>query len=296
MGARDKGTPEARARTAAANGAAQDEADQAKAEATRAAAAEAAQQADAAQQDAAENSAFEATILEKMEQFGLAVEQAQARAEAAEARAEAAEARAATIAAIDDTAAEGPSADVLERLTTALERLGTTAPSVGAFRPGESAQEVEQSLEGTVSNDPPLLDGQERVDPVTFISKGPNFVLVHKSRHRSTSSNGEVNVTQGVSYDFAPSGSFTTDNPRAIEYLRGRPSFNVEYWELGNEPGAAPAPDLVIDAIMAAALELDDDALAEIERNELAGHGREVVLTQIRSARRRVQGVTAGRE
>jgi hypothetical protein len=125
--------------------------------------------------------------------------------------------------------------------------------------------------------------------PVVFISKGKNFSAVRVPARRG-SENGETIADPGVRYEFAPFGRFETTDPAAIAHLRGLGSFNIEFWELGAEPGRVPPPDGVFEQIMGAVAELDDARLAELEVEEQEGHKRDVVLNAIRAARTKVQG------
>jgi hypothetical protein len=128
---------------------------------------------------------------------------------------------------------------------------------------------------------------------VTFRAKGVNFRAVMKPRQRWTAPNGEVQVTDGRTLEFAPTGEFRTSDPAEIRHLRGLPTFNREFWEVGAEPHAAPSARPVFDKIADAAVALDADALAELEVRERETHNRVFVLDAIRSARERVQGALA---
>jgi hypothetical protein len=154
--------------------------------------------------------------------------------------------------------------------------------------------ELAAALDGTTSDGG---DGEDPLEePVTFMSKGAEMKVIVVPRRRYTGPTGEQYFTNGITLDFGPNGQYTTRNRRNVEILRSRPGMNREYWELGKEPHAKPNPQLVIDAIFAAVLELDDEKLAEIERTEQQGHKREEVLRAVRSARERVQGFTPPEE
>lgn len=181
-------------------------------------------------------------------------------------------------------------ADVLERLG---EQLGARGVEEATFRAGESAESVIKAIEGKVSRG----EHSGRVAPggmVTFLSRGSNLVVLKKGRIRYADARGQLAVTEGVQYDFAPDGRFETDDEEVIEYLEARPAFGVEFWEMGHDPHKAPTPAPVLDEIMDAVINLDDDRLAEIEQEEQEGLKREIVLSQVASARRKVQGLGEG--
>jgi hypothetical protein len=169
-----------------------------------------------------------------------------------------------------------------------VEKLGSTTRTETGWRAGMSADDVLSEIAGTSSDDPPCEQRLER--PVTFRTRSRNLVVVHKPRHRFTAPNGEVQITNGYRYDFAPTGDFTTDNPVAVAYLRSRPSYNINggFWEVGNEPGRIPSPEKLLERIVIATRDLDDDALEEIQREEEAQHKREVVIMAVKAARKAI--------
>jgi hypothetical protein len=139
--------------------------------------------------------------------------------------------------------------------------------------------------------DEPAAEDEAPVEEVTFRAKGVNFRAVMVPRHRWVAPNGEAQVTDGKTLEFAPSGEFRTSDPAEIRYLRGLPTFNREFWEVGAEPHAAPSPRPMFDKIAEASVALDVDALAQLEVLERETLNRPFVLDAIRSARDRVQGV-----
>ena len=203
-------------------------------------------------------------------------------------RAELAEAQAAL-------AARGaaPADATSDRLADVLEMLGTQLAGRGVdeatFRPGEKAGDIMASLEGRVSTGD--HSGRYTDHPVTFLSRGRNLRVIKKARIRYSDARGEIVVTEGVHYPFEPDGRFETDDAEVVEYLKGRPSFGSEFWEMGADPHQAPSPQPVLDTIMDAMLDLDDARLAEIERVELEGLKRALVLDSVQAARRKVQGL-----
>lgn len=131
----------------------------------------------------------------------------------------------------------------------------------------------------------PPADDEAPVEEVTFRAKGVNFRAVMVPRQRWTAPNGEVQVSDGVTYEFAPKGEFRTDDPEAIAYLRGLGSFNREFWEVGNEPGRIPDSGPMIERVAAASAALNLEALDELELEERAGHKRHDVLTHITASK-----------
>lgn len=159
------------------------------------------------------------------------------------------------------------------------------------------AAEAAQALQGTVSDaletDTLLSELDPPQRPITFISKGANFKAIRIGRQRTTAPNGEVIVSTGVTYDFAPTGTYTAKTVEAVTFLRSRQSMNVEFWEVGKEPHAAPDTEKIMQQILDALGDYDDEALRQIEEIEQASHKREVVLKAVAHARKVVQGVAA---
>lgn len=150
-------------------------------------------------------------------------------------------------------------------------------------RTPEEEQRLEEEFIGTTPAD--VEQPPEPVGEVIFRSKGVNFRAVRVPRHRWTAPNGEVQVSDGVTYEFAPKGEFRTDDPEAIAYLRGLGSFNREFWEVGNEPGRIPDSQPMIERVVGASTALDLEGLDELEREERAGYKRHDVLTHITAAK-----------
>lgn len=183
-----------------------------------------------------------------------------------------------------------------QALTAALEMLAEkVAGQTGVERTvplNGSVDDLVRGLEGTSTAGETLPDDQLE-KPVVFISKGAAYRVVRKPRHRFQSPNGEQFFTTGLAADFAPHARFETDSQEWVDYLRGRPGFGFDFWELGNEPHTAPDPGVVLAQIMGAMLELDDSELAKIETEERASHKRKVVLDAVGVARNKVQGFVA---
>lgn len=121
-----------------------------------------------------------------------------------------------------------------------------------------------------------------------FRARGTHFKAVLKPSRRKLGEFGSE-FTAGEYADFQPNGTFETDDPGVLERLRGLPTYGVEFFEVGNEPGALPSSEPVVMAIMEAATELDDARLAQIEAEEQGGYARPEVLSQVRLARASVQ-------
>lgn len=194
---------------------------------------------------------------------------------------------------------EATSAPGGDRLADVLERLGTQLADRGVeqatFKPDDRADDIMASLEGRVSvgdHSGRFTEGGPRV----FLARGRNLRIIKKARIRYSDARGEVVVTEGIHYPFEPDGRFETDDMAVVEYLESRPAFGVEFWEMGHDPHVAPNPQPVLDTIMDAMLEFDDERLARIEQEELDGLKREVVLSSVASARRKVQGLAAPAE
>lgn len=192
---------------------------------------------------------------------------------------------------------------ILERLTAVMEQLAEArqpaAPAgPGSFGAGETADAILRSLQGSVSvgehSGRYTSDGgsdPELAVPITFRSKGVNFNVVRKSRTRLVHVDGTPEITPGVHYSFAPAGIFQTDDMAVVEYLRSRPTYNVEFWEVGNEPNRPKDPGPVLEAILKATAALDDAALAEIQKAEREGDNRDEILRAVTSARKTIRGL-----
>jgi hypothetical protein len=158
------------------------------------------------------------------------------------------------------------------------------APRTSAVLSGDP-DELMRQMQGAVSAGPAPEGDDVLPEPVTFRSKGVNFNVIRKARHRVTHANGDVEISEGIHYNFAPTGTFTTQDRRVVEFLNRLPSFNLEFWQVGAEPGAVPPAEATIASIMRAVRDLDVDRVDEIAREEQAGHQREQVLLAIENAR-----------
>jgi hypothetical protein len=186
-------------------------------------------------------------------------------------------------------------ADVFADLAEAIRGLSAAqvAPAAHTFRPGESVEEIERSLVGSVGIGE--HSGRRLATPVTFRSRGANQNVIRKGRARSVGPTGEAVVTRGVHYAFAPAmdgergGVFTTDDEDVVEFLKARPGFGVEYWVVGEEPNDVPSAGPTLDRILEATIELDVEVLDSIEHEERKGWNRAAVLGAVAAARRRIE-------
>jgi hypothetical protein len=129
---------------------------------------------------------------------------------------------------------------------------------------------------------------EEGFEPITFRAKGRNQRIVRVPANRFTTLNGEIQHVGGIAYEFAPTGDFVARSSNVANFLRSRPAFNLEFWEVGNEPHAAPDPSVVLDKVQTALMELDLDALEDLLAKETASHNRKIVVDQIKSAQRKI--------
>lgn len=159
-------------------------------------------------------------------------------------------------------------------------------PAAGGVDLEQFATSIQQAAGRTKVWGPDEVE--EGFTPVKFRSKG-ELRVVRVPRHRFTAANGEAQTSPGVAYDFGYDHSFVALSSDVADYIRARPAFNLEVWEVGKEPNRVPDPEAVFDRINQAIADVDDDTLIEIESEEMAGHKREVVLKQVKSARATVQ-------
>lgn len=162
------------------------------------------------------------------------------------------------------------------------EEAKAKAPTFGS---GETPQDVWKSLEG--SNDESLI-GEKMPMPLRFKARGKNLVILHKARHRYHDPSGNLVVTQGRRYDFAPNGELITEDSGVAEYLKQRPMYGSEFWLVGEEPFKVPEAGAVIDSIMEATMRMDVSALDAIEHEERDGYKRPAVLEGVAAARRSI--------
>jgi hypothetical protein len=185
---------------------------------------------------------------------------------------------------------EGTDTSTLEAQIAELRGMvaGLTAGLAAAKSSGPRAQ---QDVEPG-QDDPRRNIVEEGFEPVTFRARGRALRIVRVPATRWTTLNGEAQHAGGISYDFAPTGDFTARNSNVADFLRKRPMFNVEFWEVGNEPHAAPDPSVVLDKILKATMELDQDALEEIAAKERGSHKRRLVLDAVNAAQRRIKAAS----
>jgi hypothetical protein len=186
--------------------------------------------------------------------------------------------------------AEGVDVNALHAELAELRGLvaGLTA-GLSQAQSAPSGQRAKQDVE-PAKDDPRRPDvAEEGFEPVIFRSKGKNQRVVRVPATRWTTLNGEAQHAGGIAYNFEPNGEFVAKSANVAEFLRRRPMFNVEFWEVGAEPHTPPDPSLMLDKILKATMELDLDTLEELRAAEAASHGRKVVLDQITAAQRRIK-------
>ena len=188
---------------------------------------------------------------------------------------------------IEDAAALREQIAELRGMVAALASVQAAAPAAPRAK-----QDVEPGADDPRRNIP-----EEGFEPVAFRAKGRRpdggggrLRIVRVPATRWTTLNGEAQHAGGISYDFAPGdGEFLALNSNVAEFLRTRPMFNVGFWEVGNEPHSAPDPARMLDKVQTALMSLDLDALDELWEQEVASHGRKIVLDQINGARRKIK-------
>lgn len=196
-----------------------------------------------------------------------------------------------------------------DRLGAALEQIAgfmaaqqaAQAASAPTFARGETKEDVYRSLEGTVTagsldanGDPVDHSGAKLDRPVTFKAEGKNFNIIRKSRNRWTDMSGDLQITPGVHYSFAPHGTFTTDDEEVVEFLKAKPEYKVLFWLEGDEPDRVPDAGPTIDRVIDAVFELDVATLDEIEHEERATYQREAVLVSVERARDKIASLQGG--
>lgn len=171
-----------------------------------------------------------------------------------------------------DTAALLRRMNELEARTTGAEERATEAEKRAA------AAEAKLAVPEDAEFDPPEVG-----ERVVFRARGRNFSAVMVARNRWFSPNGEGQVTDGRLIQFAD-GNYETNEIKVQEFLRSLGSFNREFWEVGNEPGAVPSPKIVLEEIVRAAAALDLERINDLLQTERETHKRDVVLDQAKAA------------
>lgn len=189
---------------------------------------------------------------------------------------------------------EGLSPDVKALMGAILEQNRLMAEQMTALRFETSDREREAAEAAAAGALPPASgDVEDGFEPVLFRSKGTAFRVVRVGRHRWTAPNGEAQISDGRDYEFVSgevgASELWVRNSNVANFLRGRPTFNREFWEVGAEPHAAPDPEVVMEKIMAATVDMDDAALEELQALETASHRRPIVLKAIKQARAQIQ-------
>lgn len=122
--------------------------------------------------------------------------------------------------------------------------------------------------------------------PVTFISRASDFqVTLETEGLPMQDANGIVVArSKGKRVNFTR-GQYATSNPETVRLLRAAGTYNREFWEVGNQPGAIhpPEPDVLAD-IMTALARRQHDKLIAIQQREQETHERETVLAAVARA------------
>lgn len=149
-------------------------------------------------------------------------------------------------------------------------------------------EELDRLLEEPTGKD--LLE-----DEAVFRARGRGFRVV-RVPERWWVEEGMRQTSPAITFDFSPNGEFRTNDKRAVDYLQSLDSYRREFWLLGDEVDAVPSSEPVIAKIMALAIELDDDGIAELERQEQESYERADVLIACAQARRQVQGLLSAQK
>lgn len=171
------------------------------------------------------------------------------------------------------------------------------------------------------------------VQTIRFYTKSSNFNCVRvPEMMEPTATGGMRRVQEGLTYDFSPDGRLevepgqdllpTGDQERdengglrwdengypmlaledAVEFLRRAPTYNVFFFEEGNEPDAQkPLVDEMLDWLVDAAIAGDADRVEELLAQETGtdeepGHRREVVIRACERALERIVGTSSAGE
>lgn len=129
----------------------------------------------------------------------------------------------------------------------------------------------------------------------TFVSKYRNYgVTIKTAGLPMMDEQGRIGAYTPGERAIFNNGKYYTADPEVVEWLRSRPGFNVEFWELGQEPGVIlPALGDLLDQITLATARNKPDRLREILAAERDTHNRDEV---IRTAEVALNELTAGAE
>lgn len=187
-----------------------------------------------------------------------------------------------------EAALEAREADLEERLAR-LEELAAAAPAPAA-EPADDLEAEPVDLSGTTEHGDEIGPDGRLTMPVLFRSRGRQFRAVTDPKRPFFDSVGvRIGDTPGAVCEFAPNGTYETDDPGIVAALMARPSFNLEFVRVGMEVDRPPDSRPVIDKIMQAMLDLDVPVIDEILEAETAdgGHDRPDVIAACESALRR---------
>jgi hypothetical protein len=143
----------------------------------------------------------------------------------------------------------------------------------------------------------------------TFLSKASKFQLVLKQAKRVYDGQEAVGWTDPQIVEFQR-GTFIADATTAgklgyqsptelVDAMRKSATYNTEFWEVGNEPGAMkPSTPVLLGKIADYAVDHDADKLREIIQTEQETYGefaREDVIEQARRALGRLGDTEIGK-
>lgn len=193
--------------------------------------------------------------------------------------------------------ARAAAAAMLEDAKRQAEEIVSTAGDEVAKKERELVQGAQKDFARATAPDGPnrvwlAHEREPDFEPVTFKAKAgvkSELRILRIGRHEWTTPHGEKQISPGVAYQFSR-GEFEALSSDVADFLRGKLSFNVEFWEDGKQPGQPESPIATLDKVLEAVIDLDDDRLAELEVIETATHNRPIVLQQIRAGRKKIRG------
>lgn len=113
--------------------------------------------------------------------------------------------------------------------------------------------------------------------PTTFISKATNFQIALEPEGRPILNEHGVMVarTEGLRVRFQQ-GTHVARDPREADLMRKAKNFNIEFWEVGNEPGAVkPSTEDMLERIADAIARRNLKRLRELKDLEAVGDGEQ---------------------
>jgi len=185
-----------------------------------------------------------------------------------------------------------------DKFTRAMELLAEriTAPAPPKEKSLEgNAPYLMSEANGAIKPIPDSEDGKLPY-PKVFASRGRGCRIIYKPRRAMADSEGNSWISEGHAIDFAPNGEFRTDNPDVVRYIMARDAFNREYWDVEDPPGSVEAPDAALERLAGLLIDLNLEAINEMEVKERASLNRDIVMRQIKVAQRQVELALAKRQ